>query len=398
MKVLYIASGTSMSGGATKSLLAMIHQAGEAGIDYEVVCPDEKGLAAFLKKEGVKVHVVHFRHACLPLTDGFINKVKWLPRLIHNTWINIKARASVTEIARNAAPDIIHENSSVIDVGYHAAKRLGIPDIIHIREYGDLDFKMKLPGRDRRLSDPNVYTISITKDIAAHKRQDRNAHGIQIYNGIIKSNQLRHSECKKPYFLYAGHITEDKGITDLLRAYIEYAHSTEDPMKLLIAGNCYFPGYLRRMKAMVKAIGLEKKVQWLGEVCNVGDLMYEATATIIPSKFEGLGRVMPEAMSNGCLCIGRYTGGTREQMDNGSDFIGSPIAIPFVNVEDLTEILKEVDKKARVKGTFEPGGEYFDMIMKSQRSVLEFFSEEQFGSKIKNFYSSILAAHDTVTA
>ncbi len=391
IRVLYFASGTNMSGGASKSLLAMLRQADKEGIEYEVVCPDENGITQYLRDKGVKVHVVHYRHVRLPSADTLPNIIKWLPRLIHDYWINFKARSATLKITREYSPDIVHENSSVIDVGYRAAKKLGIPDVIHIREYGDLDFGLILPGRDKRISDPDVYTISITKDIARHKRQDIKPKGIQIYNGIVSQSQFRYNPDKKPYFLYAGRIEEAKGVTELLSAYAEYYNKVKNPIPLYLAGGCNHPSYLNAMKSLVSKKGCSDKIKWLGVRKDLADLMYDATATIIPSRFEALGRIMPEAMANGCLCVGKNTGGTKEQMDNGRDFTGKDIALRYDTDRQLIDILVDITLKTETSSPFDDGGEYERLIRNGMTAVKRFFTEESFGKELHAFYNRIMS-------
>lgn len=388
--MLYIASGTGMAGGATKSLIAMINQAKAHGIQLEVVCPDEEGLTQWLRERGIKVHVVHYRHVRLPFFRTFSDKIKWLPRLIHDAFINFRARSAVRQIARNFSPDIIHENSSVINVGYHASKSLGIPDVVHIREYGDLDFRMTLPGRKKRLKAPNVYTISITKDIGRHMRQDLNPKAKQIYDGIVDYSDFRLVEDKKRWFLYAGRIERAKGIDELLEVYCDYVRAVKNPLPLYICGGCNNPVFLKKMKAFVAENGIDSNVLWLGERSDIADFMSQCTATIIPSRFEGLGRVMPEAMANGALCVARDTGGTKEQLDNGMQFTGTPIAITYENKFQLKDALVEITEMVDKGGAFSPGSKYRKMVDASQNSVKEFFSEERFGDKINDFYNEIL--------
>lgn len=390
MKVLYIASGTGMAGGATKSFISMLSQAKSHGIEFEVVCPDEKGLTKWLRNRDIKVHVVHFRHVRLPFSRTLSDKIKWLPRLLHDSWVNFRARSAVKSIARAFAPDIIHENSSVINTGFFASKSIKVPDIVHIREYGDLDFKMILPGRNTRLHGKNTYTISITKDICRHLRQDSNPKATQIYDGIVKTSDFRLNPDKKRWFLYAGRIESAKGIDDLLEAYVEYVQKVENPLPLYVCGGCNTPGYLEKMKDYVSGQGMESKVVWLGERTDIADFMAQAAATIIPSKFEGLGRVMPEAMANGSLCIARNTGGTKEQLDNGFQFTGAPIAISYEEKSQLIDALVNVTKIFDNGEAFLPGSDLRQMIERSQASVKEFFSEERFGEKICDFYSKVL--------
>lgn len=379
-----------MAGGATKSFISMITQVQAHGIEIEVVCPDNKGLTQWLRDRGIKVHVVHFRHVRLPFARTITEKIKWLPRLLHDSWVNFRAIPKVKRIAKEFDPDLIHENSSVINVGFHASKSIGVPDIVHIREYGDLDFHMTLPGRKRRLKSKNIYTIPITQDISKHLQQDSNSNANQIYDGIVKIADFRLIENKKRWFLYAGRIERAKGIDDLLEAYTEYFHTVADPMPLYICGGCNNPEFLERMKNYVSQNGLDSKIKWLGERSDIADFMAEAAATIIPSKFEGLGRVMPEAMANGALCVAKYTGGTKEQLDNGLRLTGKPIAIAYKDNAKLCEALADITIAYDKGDAYTAKSEFRQIIDRAQSSVKEFFSEERSGEKIIEFYTQIL--------
>lgn len=390
MKVLYIASSTAMAGGATKSLILMLTQMHKYGIEVEVVCPDEKGLTMWLKENGIKVHIVRFKAVYLPSYKTISDIIKWIPRVIYYSYINYRGKASLKRIAKDVSPDIIHENTSTINIGYHVSKSIGVPDIVHIREYGYLDFKMIIPDRKSRLQNKNVFSISITKDIRRHLGLDSNPRSTQIYDGIVESSDFRINPEKKRWFLYAGRIDSGKGIEDLLEAYVEYANSIDDPFPLYVCGGTTNESYLKRLKSIVKKNGLGSKVKWLGERSDLDNYMYDATATIIPSRFEGLGRVMPEAMTNGSLCVAKYTGGTKEQLDNGMQLTGKPIAISYDNKDKLKEILHNITATVKKGNAFSSGSEYIKMIERSQIAVKEFFTDDSFGEKVINFYNSIL--------
>lgn len=391
MKVLYIVNDTLLTGGSTKSLLVMLREAERHGVEYQVVCPDNKGLVPYLVEKGVKVHVVDYRFAMLPFDRTVLDKMKWVPRLMHNHWLNIRAISFVEKVAREFKPDIIHENASVLNVGYQVAKRLNIPDVIHVREYGDLDFKLKLPGIKKRLHSPATHKISITKDIARYRDLLGDDNSTVIYNGLIKSDKVRFNSKKKSYFLYAGRIEDAKGISELIEAYGKYVVMTDNVIPLFIAGRCNFPDYLADLKKIVASSGLESHIEWLGERMDVADLMYDATATLIPSRFEAFGRVMPEAMANGSLCVGRNTGGTKEQMNNGLELTGEEIALRYDTVEQLAQILYEISHKVNEGNPFDAGGEYFNMIARSQKAIVSLYSEESFGENLIRFYDKVVS-------
>lgn len=390
MKVLYIASSTAMAGGATKSLTLMLTQMLKHDVEVEVVCPDEKGLTKWLRENGIKVHVVRFKAVYLPSFKTISDIIKWIPRLVYYSYINQRGKACLKRIAKEVSPDIIHENTSTINIGYHISKSIGVPDIMHIREYGYLDFKMIIPDRKCRLRNKNVFSISITKDIRRHLGLDSNPRSTQIYDGIVENADFRINPDKKRWFLYAGRIDSGKGIEDLLEAYVEYANSIENPFPLYVCGEATNESYFNRLKLIVKENGLDSKVNWLGERGDLDNYMYNTTATIIPSRFEGLGRVMPEAMTNGSLCVAKYTGGTKEQLENGKQLTGKPIALSYENKNQLKEILHNITTTVKNGNAFSPESEYIQMIERSQIAVREFFTDDNFGEKVIDFYNSIL--------
>ena len=110
--------------------------------------------------------------------------------------------------------------------------------------------------------------------------------------------------------------------------------------------------------------------------------MYRATATIVPSKHEGFGRVMVEAMSNGSLVIARNSGGSKEQFDNGREYKGEEIGLSFNNNEELTNHLLQVSDKNQ--------NNFNHTISISQDTILLLYSENSYGSKVYNLYKRIL--------
>ena len=55
---------------------------------------------------------------------------------------------------------------------------------------------------------------------------------------------------------------------------------------------------------------------------------------IVPSKCEGFGLVTVEGMLNGSLVVGKDTGGTKEQFDNGKSFCGKEIGLRYNTEKD----------------------------------------------------------------
>lgn len=394
MKILYILSDTFIAGGATKSFVTMLHAVLAAGHEAAVVCNDDRGVTQYLRSINVTTVVRPYRFASLPTMSWSAKDiVRFVPRFIRDRIVNPRSAKSVLEFAREFRPDIIHENTSVTGIGSYVARRLQIPHIIHIREYADKDFRIYLLNYRKRLRYKKVYPVSITKDLALYRcdRLGISRKARVIYNGIIDDDSIKYDRHKEPYFLYAGRIEPNKGIEDLIDAYISYrqaARHLRQPLLLKIAGTYHQQSFIDRLRLKVEKSGLTDDVIWLGECREMDRLYSKAAATVIPSRCEGFGRIPPEAMAAGSLCVMRDSGGLREQLDNGVHVTGSEIALRFESIPELAEALHEIsrDYNEMSKGI---ESRYEEMIRRAQLTVKELYTKSIYGANILALYNDI---------
>lgn len=90
--------------------------------------------------------------------------------------------------------------------------------------------------------------------------------------------------------------------------------------------------------------------------------MYNAAVFVVPSRNEGFGFITAEAMFNGTIVIGKNTGGTKEQMDNGKENTKSEIAFRYINLQNLTDLLFKAQNL-----TYES---YMNVAQKAQKSCM----------------------------
>ena len=172
MKVLYILSGTTKYGGATKAFMNLLNGVIKDGITPIVFCPDNKGIYEDLISMGIKVEFSNFRFSAWPERDSFVDILLWIPRFFHHTFITLIAYYKLLFFTKREKPDIIHSNVSVIDIGYRVAKKLGIKHIWHIREYGDLiiDFYPSYKNFISKVNSSYNFSIVITNGIQLHHK------------------------------------------------------------------------------------------------------------------------------------------------------------------------------------------------------------------------------------
>lgn len=346
-----------------------------------------------LFETGIETIVLNYRPHTFPNgMNTLCDYLLYIPRLVGRLYLNRRASAQLTEILKRLRPDIIHTNVSVINIGYNAARALHIPHIYHIREYGDKDFGLHYIPSHRRLEheldQAGSYSICITGDIQHHHHQDGKQTSRVIYNGIKDKQDTIPTQHGRDYFFFAGRIEPAKGLDLLIEAYTLYARQAAHVMPLFVAGGSLNPEYAESMKELARDNGIDNHISWLGERTDINSLMNGAAATIIPSRFEGFGRVMPEAMFNGCLVIGRNTGGTKEQMDNGVNITGGEIALRFNTPDELASRLLDVSTGSQ---------DCFDAYRdRAFRAVNTLYTTEAHADGVYNMYKEILQCTDTI--
>lgn len=382
MKILYVLSSTNTEGGATKSFDNLLNEMMKLGNEALVVMPDTNGYYKVLKNKGIQVYATPYELDIIPFLKTIRDKILFIPRFIRNKIHNCISTKRLVRVCGAFKPDLIHTNVSPISVGYLASKKLGLPHIYHVREYGDKDFDLKIIRIKQRLA--NSYTISITKDISNYRNLNDDKKDCIIYNGINSLSMIDKKFPKERFLFYAGRLTVKKGFGYMMDAYIEYAKSTKNHLKMVVAGgqpDIESYELCKNIRHRLKLEGLSDSVDWLGVINNVEDYMIRTVATVVPSISEGFGRVVAEAMSNGSLVIGRNVAGIKEQFDNGLMITGDEIGLRFNTTEELIEHFVRLTEDL----TFiEP---YID---RSQECVKKLYTKDNNASSTISFYKKIL--------
>ena len=385
MKVVYVLHCTTNASGATKSFHNMLNGLIANGIEPLVVLPDGDDFCNTLQNEGIRTLILNYRPATYPPLRNLKEIALFIPKLIARIFVNNVAARKLRKEAEDFGADLIHTNVSVINIGMKAARRLGIPHVTHIREYGDKDFNMHVfPSKSayfKNFSAEKSYTICITKDISKYYNLDNQINSKIVYNGILHTSDVILDLQKEDYFLFAGRLEESKGITELIEAYGKFCRERKDAFPLLIAGEPVKKNYGNMLHEMTASLGITDKVKFLGNRDDVFKLMSKASALIVPSRSEAFGRVTAEAMFAGCLVIGKDTAGTKEQFDNGLELTNNEIGLRYSDRAQLISQMCEVmDNETEV---------YLPMIKRAQEAVVSLYTIEQNTTRIIDFYKEI---------
>ena len=329
--------------------------------------------------------VTIYRDSTYPWIHSIKDIFLFLPRIILHRILNYLAVRRILKSVSVFDIELVHTNVSVCSIGFRVSRKLNVPHVYHIREYADKDFGLYyIPTRRiylRQLSAPMSYNICITQDIQNYFGQDKNSCSRVIYNGI--QNQLSElpQVVKEDFFLYAGRLVAAKGVMELLESYYDYSSRALNVFPLYIIGEQPDQSYYNKITDYIRDHYLESLVTLWGQRADIQKFMQKARAIIIPSLNEGFGRCMPEAMFNGCLAIGRNTGGTLEQLNNGLKLTGQEIALRFDTNQQLTQHLIDVSSQ--------PVDYYRPTLERAFQVVNQLYSSESNVNNVYHFYKQM---------
>ena len=337
MKVAFITHGSNLYG-ANRSLLNLIDGLNKYDVSAYVISPSEGKLTEALKVRGVPVEVLPIQRwiSGRPSLISSKNLLKYLVKYVRNyaiarhqalerLFLNFSILKSLTKKLRDWQIDVVYTNTSVIPTGWLAAKRLGIPHVWHLREFGYLDHGFPLDwGLDiHKLiiwsSDLHIAVSEAIRDYFFLKKMDRKRVYV-IYNGVAseskfddlyrQNQQIRVPQ--QPYtFVLIGNIQPNKGQEVAIRA-LALVVEKFPTVRLLIVGS----GDLASLKRLANNLNLENNVEFWGYIEDPYKAYLAADAVLMCSKNEAMGRVTVEGMSACLPVIGYDNFGTSELIEH----------------------------------------------------------------------------------
>lgn len=376
-KILYIAHSSGLQG-AGYALINILKGIIQHDIEPVLLLPQQGPISDVAKELGIKCYYHKCCNSTYPPCSNIKDSILFPVRLLLTCLTNYFAQRNLGKIIRIEKPDIIHSNTGVIRFGAKVAKKYKIPHIWHIREYQTLDFGWTPIGgikyQKKLYSEKNNHCISITKDVFNYFQLD-NRKDVVIYDGVFSKDIKQPIISKGNYFLFVGCLKVGKGILDLIDAFDKVANELPSDIELWLAGNDEV-----NIIDVIQKTSCPQKIKYLGFRKDVYELMLGAKALIVPSHCEGFGFITAEAMLNKCLVIGRNTGGTKEQFDNGLDLRGAEIGLRFITIEQLCRHLIEVTSSEN---------QYSDIINIAFDVVRELYTTEANVDNIYRLYNKV---------
>lgn len=359
MKVVFVSHYTGLYG-ANKALLeVIINMKSKYGIIPIVIMPD---IGEFNKKlDYLNIENYTFKYYVW-VDNKNDNKIKSLLKKIRYIVYNSIAITKISKFLKDKNIDLIHTNSSVIDIGAKISKKLNIKHIWHLREFGKEDYNLiyykkfsKAVSFIESNSDKIICISRVLKDKYIDEINNKSKWNL-IYDGIQTEDYLNDIS-DKDYnngfnIIFTGLIMKSKNQMELLKAVeilVNKRNKKDIKVYYLGDGEQY---YIDKMKQFCYENKLESNIFFEGRVENVREYISKSHVGVICSAKEAFGRVTVEYMMGGLAVIASNTGANVEIIENNINGLLYEIG----NVDKLSDELeylynnREKLKQLAIKG------------------------------------------------
>jgi len=239
-----------------------------------------------VRRRGVEVEVVSplvFRHYGIAYGSGIAGNLRRRPARVLLVPLMLRGlRRAARRASRDA--DLVHAHW--LPLG-GIAMRLGRPFVVQL--WGtDVELGRRAPWLARRILRRARLTLCASNALADAARE-LGAAEVRVIGSGVEVPPTVGEEATPPEVLYAGRLSAEKGILDLLAA-------ADNGMKLTIAGD----GPLR--ERVPGALGFVPHDE-------LGPLYDRAAVVAVPSRREGFGVACAEAMAHGRPVVAAAVGG-----------------------------------------------------------------------------------------
>ena len=320
-----------IQGGAGTYAYNLAKELVKLGYEVHVITPRVAGCDKESVEEGLFVHRLSF------LNKPFLAALSF--------WFSL--RKDFASLEQHAGGfDIVHSNGlSAFSLGQKVVSSPRVVTIHHLERTTLKVLEASLLDRVRNLKgdigiSPLIEPLCIKRAdriiaVSQFTKQDiMDAFAIPdsrievIYHGVHPEDYVFPEEAKvkirstlginsQPMILFVGGLAPRKGVDILLRALPQVLREME--VKLVLAGS----GNQRDYQQLAQALGISDKAIFLGRVPdNTLRLLYSSCDLfVLPSRLEGLGIVILEAMAAGKPIVATNVGGIPELIESGQNGI-----------------------------------------------------------------------------
>jgi glycosyltransferase involved in cell wall biosynthesis len=245
--------------------------------------------------------------------------------------------------------DVVVSCQNVADI-YPALERVHLrPPLI---EHGGL-VSEALAG-PKHLTSRYVGVCRSIRDAAAFQMPGREDHALEIpsmvdlaaFNPSTRSTMRSRLRIQDEQVLigWVGRLDAKKNVEDFIEAAALVASGNERARFLVIGGpDAFMPEYADRLKALARQLGLEDKMQFLGDRKDVPELLSALDIFTWLSRGEGMPHVIAEAGAAALPVIATPDNGACQQIDDGISGLFVPYNDPRAVAKKIRMLIEDAD-------------------------------------------------------
>jgi len=275
-----------------------------------------------VRARGVEVEVVgpqQYRHYGIAYGHGMLGNLRrrpWLALLVP------ALLASFVRAARRVDADLLHAHW--LPAGW-VAERSGKPYVVQV--WGtDVELARRAPWLARRVLRRARLVIAASNDLAERARA-LGAREVRVIPSGVELPERVGIEAEPAEVLYAGRLSAEKGVLDLLEA--------AEGLNLVVAGD----GPLRDRIPVARGFVPHDELQ---------QLYARAAVIACPSRREGFGVACLEAMAHGRPVVATRVGGLLDLVVDGETGIVVPPRDPAALRSALERLLADPDLRRKL--------------------------------------------------
>ncbi len=289
------------------------------------------------------------------------------------TSFNFKSYKLFSKALKKYSPDVVHEH---LDLSYTwiwtMLNRIPLVATIHTdpfrRKNRKVDFIIKLRESIGKLKVVGCSKITQELSIECYGLKRKNV--TYIYNPIDTSKY--HCELDDDlviHFIHVGRFHEVKNHELLINAFNLLLRSNPN-CDLTLAGD---GPLFEKTKEQVKALGIEDKVDFLGNVSDIPNILKNKSVFILSSKTEAFPVSILEAMAAGLPIISSKVGGVPEMVTNNG------ILVEPNDIDDLLNAMKTLSTNSVLRKT----------MSEASKNNVKRFDKDVISREYETVYSAI---------
>lgn len=314
MKILFVTYCRAMLGANRSLVQLMIDLREQFDVEPYVLMPAVEDGSLHKELEGLNIpFFIHPMKAWVVSENARFRRLRGIKACIENR----KYLKEIIDKIEDKRFDLIYSNNSTIQIGADLAKRMKLPHIWHVREYGKKFYHIVFSYSSKAVKtkfDAAAAVIAVSKGIESYIKESisPSAKTICIYDGIYSRKPLKSvwNEDQKLNFCYVGALQDGKNQLELLKAVDALLREKITDFHVTLVGEG--GDYETVLREYCNRNTLDRYVTFAGYCSDVMKLLDEMDVGVICSQNEAYGRVTVEYMLSSMPVIGARGSGTSE--------------------------------------------------------------------------------------